>query len=202
MNHARIALIVGGHGETRAVPILIRRVARAQVPELLVDFVPPFRVPEDRLRRTRELERHVEIAARRLAGKGGILILLDCDWSAACAKRDAPELLDRARSVRPDLPISVVLACQEFETWFIAAARSLRGKRGLPEDLEIPDLPEGIRGAKEWLRNRMPKHRPYAETVDQPALAAEFDLQEARRAPSFDKCFRSIEWLLSQAIVD
>jgi hypothetical protein len=96
----------------------------------------------------------------------------------------------------------VVLACQEFETWFIAAARSLRGKRGLPEDLEIPDLPEGIRGAKEWLRNRMPKHRPYAETVDQPALAAEFDLQEARRAPSFDKCFRSIEWLLSQAIVD
>jgi hypothetical protein len=202
MNRARIALIVGGHGETEAVPILIRRIASAHDPGLHVDFVPTFRVPEDRLRKTSELERHVEIAARRLAGDGGILILLDCDWNAACAKRDAPELLHRARAVRPDIPISVVLACQEFETWFIAAARSLRGKRGLPEDLETPELPEGIRGAKEWLRNRMPRHRPYAETVDQPALTAAFDLQEARRAPSFDKCYRSIEWLLSHAIVD
>ena len=202
MSRCRIALIVGGHGETEAVPILVRRIAGMSDPQLDVDFVSPFRVPEDKLRKTGELERYVEIAARRLAGQGGILVLLDCDWHEACAKKDAPELLLRAQSVRPHLPVTVVLACQEYETWFISAARSLRGKRGLAEDLEIVERPEEIRGAKEWLRNRMPRHRPYAETVDQPALTAELDIQEARRSPSFDKCYRSIEWLLSKTSVD
>jgi len=83
----------------------------------------------------------------------------------------------------------------EFESWFLASARSLRGRRGLPQDLEPPDQPEEIRGAKEWLSNHIPGGA-YAPTVDQASLTHALDLTLARRAASFDKCYREIVLLL------
>ena len=41
-------------------------------------------------------------------------------------------------------------------------------------------------------------HR-YTETLDQPALAAAFDLDLARRADSFDKLYREVARLLLSA---
>jgi len=52
-----------------------------------------------------------------------------------------------------------------------------------------------VRDAKGWLHARMPKG--YSETVDQPALAAVFDLTAARRSPSFDKLIRDLLGLLA-----
>jgi hypothetical protein len=108
-------------------------------------------------------------------------------------------LLERALSVHNDLPIAVVLAEKEFEAWFLAAAESLRGKRGLPRNLQPPKNPESIRGAKEWLSKKMNPERVYSETTDQPALTAEFDMELARCAGSFDKCFRDIQNLIKRA---
>ncbi len=54
-----------------------------------------------------------------------------------CPAREAPALLNRARTVRSDMLISVIMAKLEYEAWFLAAAESLRGKRGLPSDLKI-----------------------------------------------------------------
>lgn len=91
---------------------------------------------------------------------------------------------------------SGVVVCQrELEAWFLAAARSLRGKRGLPVDLEPPSSPEGLRDAKGWLSARMPGG--YSETVDQPALAAAMSLEEARATASFDKLWRDLVRILS-----
>jgi len=39
----------------------------------------------------------------------------------------------------------------------------------------------------------------YVETLDQPALAALFDLTAARRADSFDKCWREMSRLIAAA---
>ncbi len=197
MAHPRLALIVGGHGEAAAVPILIRRVASEIDPTIAPEIVVTFRVHEDRLRKESELERYVELAARRLSGDGKLLVLLDCDWRNGCPKVDAPRFLQRARESRPQLDISVVLANLEYECWFIAASESLKGKRGLPPDLERVGDPEAIRDAKGWLRRRMSPHRPYTETGDQPALTSDMDFAEARRAPSFDKCYREIVRLLT-----
>ncbi len=144
------------------------------------------------------MERTIELTTRKLGREGGILILIDCDWENSCPKWDGPALLYRVELARPDLPISLVLAYREYEAWFIAASESLKGKRGLSEDLEIVEDPEAIRGAKEWLSSRMPRNRPYAETIDQPALSELFDLQSARRARSFDKCYREIVRLLNK----
>ena len=198
MTQVRLAAIVEGHGEVEAVPILVRRIAEGLDPVALVNVDPVLRVPAARLLKEGELERQVERAARKIQGRGGILILVDCDWDGGCPAIDGPDLLKRARNARADLPISVVLAKKEYEAWFIAAAESLRGKRGLPQDILSDPSPEDIRGAKEWLSHRMPEGLRYSETTDQPALTAVFDMDMARRADSFDKCHREIVGLLRQ----
>jgi hypothetical protein len=196
MTEVVIAAIVEGHGECEAAPILVRRIAATIDPGFVPQVLPPLRVPASKLLKADELERAVDLAARKLQGRGGILVLVDCDWEGGCPAKDGPALLEMAKAARADLPITVVLAKQEFEAWFLAAAESLRGKAGLPEDLAAPENPEEIRGAKEWLRARMPWGRSYSETVDQPAFTARFDLDAARKADSFDKCFREIDKML------
>ena len=192
----QIAAIVEGHGECEAVPVLIRRVAAQIDPGFVPVVLSPLRIPASKLRLAAEIERAVELAARKLQGSGGIVIILDCDWSGGCPATDAPELLARATGARSDLPIAVILANKEFENWFLAAADSLRGKHGLPADLKAPAKPEDIRGAKEWLSRRM-QSRAYSATEDQAAFTAEFDMAAARKADSFDKCYREIVRILS-----
>ena len=198
MREVRIAAIVEGYGECEAVPILIRRIARGIDPGFVPKVLPPLRVPASRLMKEGEMKRSVELAARKLRGQGGIIVVLDCDWDDGCPAIDGPALLRRAVHVRRDLPIAVILAKREFEAWFLASAESIQGIHGLPNNLESPAGPEDIRGAKEWLSDKMTPGRSYAETTDQPAFAAIFDMSKARRADSFDKCYREVEKMLKQ----
>ena len=197
MMHVRLAAIVEGHGEVEAVPKLIHRIAAEVIPAVTVIIGPVLRVPASQLLKEGELERQVERATRRMARRGGILILIDCDRDGGCPAREGPILVHRACSVRSDMQISVVLAQKEYEAWFIAVAESLRGHCDLPRDLVAAPNPEDIRGAKEWLSMHMPQNRRYAETTDQAALTAVFDMQAARQADSFDKCYREIVRLLT-----
>ena len=192
----RIACVVEGHGEVQAVPTLIRRIAESFDPSMSVQIPHPIRIPRDRLIKSQELERAVDLAARTIRGSGAILILLDSDDAPPCQL--GPELLGRARIARGDTPIGVVLAKREFEAWFLASAESLRGVQGLPLDLEPPPDPEAIRGAKEWLSDRMQEGNPYSPTLDQQVLTDHLDIDLARRAGSFDKCYRDVIRLLTE----
>ena len=192
MIRIRIMPIVEGHGEVEAVPLLIRRIASTVDPSLVPDILHPIRVPANRLKKQGELERTVELAARKLGGIGGIFILVDCDWEGGCPLWDAPGLLERAQVARPDVPISLVLAYREYEAWFIAAIESIRSRLQLVGAVDPVIDPEEIRGAKEWLTSRMPPNLSYVETIHQPALTALFDMVAARRSNSFDKCYREI----------
>lgn len=194
MSSFDLACIVEGHGEVQAVPILVRRIAQALDPSSYLRVHRPIRVPRTKLVKPEELERTIELAGRSVGPNGAILILLDSDDE--CPKDLAPVLLARAKEVRSDLPISVVLAKREFEAWFLAAAESLRNQRGLAADLTGPARPEEVRGAKEWLTTHMVGDRHYVATLDQAALAKVFDLGLARRAESFDKLFRDLTRLL------
>ena len=192
----KIGCIVEGESEVETVPLLIRRIAANLYPELPIVVPPPIRRPRNKVVKENELEKAVEFVARQIGGQGAIFIIFDGD--DACPAELGPALLRRASQARSDLPIAVVLAKHEFEAWFLAAAESLRGRRGLKNDLNSPDNPEAIRGAKEWLSQRMEDSRTYRETQDQPALAALFDLEQARQADSFDKCYRDIVRLLDK----
>ena len=165
-------------------------------PAVLLDVQQPIRKPRSSLVHTAgELERAVELAALKTRPRGGVFVLLDSDDD--CPATLAPDLLARAKSAGMGLPVSVILPQREFEGWFLAAAESLRGKRGLPADLTSPQNAEEIRGAKGWLRERR-SVRVYSETIDQPALTAIFDLNQARAAKSFDKCYRELRSLIER----
>ena len=192
----QIGCIVEGYGEVDAVRILIRRIAANLYPELVIVIPEPIRIPRSRVVQEGELERLVELAARNISSQGAIFILLDSDDD--CPAQLGPELLCRALEARSDLPIAIVLAKYEFEAWFLAAAESLRGQKGLKNNLQSPNNPEEIRGAKEWLSQRMDGNKRYSPRLDQPGLTARFDLNQARYADSFDKCYRDITHLLDE----
>jgi hypothetical protein len=61
------------------------------------------------------------------------------------------------------------------------------------------DLFADFISCQEWLSNKMISERIYSETTDQPALTVEFDMDSARCAGSFDKCFRDVQNLISRA---
>lgn len=196
----RFACIVEGQGDAEAVPGLVRRIAWSVSPEIEL-HIETFRFPRNQLLRPGVLESKIELVVRRIGRQGAILVILDADDD--CPAQLGPELLERARRARPDVALSVVLAMREFEAWFLAAAESLRGWRELPETLEPPPDPEAIRGAKEWLANKLRAGgESYSETTDQQALVWVFDLELAReRSASFAKCWREIRWLLAGGTV-
>ena len=147
------------------------------------------------------LENAVTFARRKLDqcdGGHAILILRDADDD--CPGHDAPELLARAEPVAAPIPVSVVFAKTEYETWFLAAVHSLRGDWGIANDATAPADPEAIRGAKEYLeRHCMVEGATYSPTVDQPALTSKLSFEEARpTCPSFDKLWRDLERLFQQ----
>jgi hypothetical protein len=187
-----IATIVEGHGEVDAVPGLLRRVLHARaVYDVAVSQ--PIRVNADQFKHVpKERNRFLELAARDARPDGAVLVLLDSDDE--CPRDVAPPLLAEIRLQIPYLPTALVLAYREYESWFLAAARSLRGKRNLPVDLDPPVNVEAIRGAKGWLQEQM--GRKYRETADQAALTEVFSLDEARSTDSFDKLMREIDRLL------
>jgi hypothetical protein len=147
------------------------------------------------------LKRYVELAARQLLDPDdAVLVIVDADEDPACTL--GPRLLRVCQSVRPDRRFSVVIATREYEAWFLAAAVSLRGKRGLAPDLEPPNDPEAVGDAKGWLTRHNVEGRSYKETLDQPALTAIFDIDAALASSSFDKLFRDLKLLIEASMRD
>jgi len=187
-----IVPLVEGHGEVRAVPELFRRIIAAINLGVRIEIGRPVRQPREKLLKDSELHRALDLAAHEVGQNGAIFILIDSE--GACPAEAGPELLARARAARSDQRISVVLAHKEFEAWFLASAASLRGFRGLRDDVENHGDPESVQGCKEWLTTQMPMTSRYSPTADQAAFAMTFDMELARRnAPSFDKLWREFE---------
>ena len=183
-----IAPIVEGHGEVQAVPVLLRRFAAELVPTSQLSLNPALRVKAGSFANDPNyFRKYIELAARKAKQwpNSCVLVVLDCEDD--CPRQLGPDLLSRASACRSDVPIIVLLAHREFETWFLAAARSLRGVCGLPADLEPPVNPESLRDAKGWLSANM--RQPYNEPDHQPKLTAAFAFEEAMGAKSFARGF-------------
>ncbi len=181
----RVQSIVEGHGEVSALPVLLRRLLCDVGP---VQILPPIRVPRGRLAQQSEVSRAVEFAAKFVEPGDGILLVLDADGD--CPARLGPQLRGWTRAARPDRRIAVVVANNEYEAWFVAAARSLAIAGKLPPGTEAHPDPETVRDPKGWLRDRM--GRRYSEPLDQAAFSALMDLDAARGCPCFDKLVREV----------
>ena len=190
-----IVPIVEGHAETESVPVLLRRVF-ASMDVCDIPIARPFRVSRTRVVKENEIERTLRQAIRSRENVGCILVILDSDDD--CPAKLGPELLKRCKS-ETQLPVAVILAKREFESWFLSAKESLRGVRGIRDDACVPQNPEEISGAKERLSQNMENNRRYLNVVDQPALAAKMDFESAReRCPSFRRFMREVGRLVSE----
>ena len=202
-----VAPILEGETEVRCIKIILSRIWR----ELLhANDLEPLAVLEPiPARRSSlvkdghpELGQMVERAFRAVgasvlqpgANRGFVLLLIDADED--CPAELGPQLAARASGVRSDADIVCVLAKRELENWFKAAAASLAGVSGLPEDLSVPEKPEHGSGDN-WLTGqiqRKDRKRKYTKPADAVELAQRMDLQQCRdNAPSFDKLCRELE---------
>ena len=91
------------------------------------------------------------------------------------------------------MAVACILANVEYETWFVAAAESLRDFLDFPADATNLQAPEKARSGKGWVQRHF-KGPKYSQTLDQPRLTARMDLGLCRaRSPSFDKLCRELE---------
>lgn len=121
------------------------------------------------------------------------------DGENECPKELAAKVREWAVTVANGRPCDVVVAYREYETWFLAALESLRGKYGIANDAAPLANPESKRDAKGVLEEYMPTDRAYSETGDQPGMSATFDLGLAhRRNRSFRKMVKAVGDLLTQ----
>lgn len=120
-----------------------------------------------------------------------VLVLIDANSDLPCVL--GPQLLKVATKCRTDVDVACVLANLEFETWFVAAAESLRDFLDFPVDATSPPDPERMRSGKGWIQKHF-KGPKYSQTLDQPRMTAKMDLALCRkRSPSFDKLCRELE---------
>ena len=191
-----IVPIVEGHGEVKALPILLRRISGWLTPDIYPDVQTPIRVRRDRfLRKDEDFRKFLGLASAKTLGNGWVLILLDADDD--CPAELGTQILDRVREIIPHIRLSVVLAKYEYEAWFLASADSLNGQRGFELGAALNFDPEARRDAKGLIGEHMLGGK-YREVTDQPAFSAVMDLDQAR---GNSRSFRKLcsEWIKQTA---
>lgn len=100
------------------------------------------------------------------------------------------------------VPVAVVYAKREFESWFICnlvegGGAQIRQRLGISESIIAPVDVEEIADAKGWLTSRMPQNRSYQETRDQEVLVHYIDLELTfKRSRSFRRLCDAVHELI------
>jgi hypothetical protein len=129
-----------------------------------------------------------------------ILVLVDAD--AECPFEQVPNLAVRAAALNLNVPVAIVYARSEYETWFICSlsectGEPIRARLGIPASVNAPEIVEDVRAAKGWLEHHMPNDRGYKETEDQAPLTHHIDLDLTyHRSRSFRRFCHAVDELI------
>ncbi len=214
----RLVLLVEGEGDVAAAPLLLKRlIAEHQATDVVFSDPAPFRVGGfGRISKPEfgEWRRFLQAAAKR-RNLGGCLLLLDgdsrspVDGQPFCAMRAARRLAEEARRVGGGerFSVAIVFACMEYESWLLAGASSLQGKRLLGSPMDLPqgistpdslDLESAPRDAKRELDRILEKG--YKPTRDQADLTKRVELTLIRQRMRSFQCLEHAINELADAI--
>ena len=188
----RIQPVVEGHGEVRAVPVLLRRMLdEARIYD--VEVGRPIRGTRSQLATKEGLARSVALA-RGQPNCAAILVLFDGDDD--CPAELGPAAQKWANAAARGVPCALCIAHREYEAWFLATLDSLRHK-ATKKDAQPHPRPEEPRNAKGEVERLLGVS--YKETIHQPAFSEEFRLSDA-----FGKCrsFRKLTTSFGQLLTD
>ena len=179
---ACIAVLVEGHGEMEAMPILIRRLLHEQ--DIYdIEIARPVRLARGRFLKEDWLNRSASLASSKCEREAhGLLVVFDAD--ADCPVKAAEKCLELLEDKRN---VGVIVAHHEFEAWFLASLSSLQGRRGISEEAHFDGNPDEVVNPKRVISHHMVGSRTYIETVDQAPLAQLMSLELADRSRSFRK---------------
>lgn len=185
----KVVCIVEGHGDAAAAPILIGRIGAA----FNIGAFPSRCIRTGgwaHLQRAGELERYLELALSHQPDR--ILILSDLEDD--CPVVEAGNFRERIAAVLGDrkVPVEVVFAMREFESWYLHSAEILSNKNTtFSWDLaKFTGDPETVRGAKEALSKIMSSR--YKETTHQPRFAAAIDVKQLlKKSRSFRRMIKA-----------
>jgi hypothetical protein len=172
-----VAPIVEGHGEVPAVREIVTRIGLELLDGTWIEVAQPFRLDSGKMRKPDELAKAIRIAGARVEGAGGVLVLRDGDDADVVCPVQLAERLRPGQNLVP-VGVEIVVAYQEYESWFLAAADSLRAHPDVRDDAVAPANPEGKRDAKRELEKLM------LESQRDPASA---DGAEFQRSGSADR---------------
>lgn len=187
----RLLPIVEGHGEDRAVPLLLRRILESRG---VYDVqILPARRHGEYPTVARNFDNLFQAA---ILVKAPILWVMDFDSKDySCPVEEAQRLLARATALRPGWPIKIAFLVKEYETLFlIDEAATRKVFPDIPAKTPFPPNPENIRGAKEWLSKARPADgNAYKPMVDQAKITAHLNLDFLRdRSPDFAHLERAV----------
>ncbi len=124
-----------------------------------------------------------------------ILVLLDADDD--CPVNLAQGILKRCEPLGLTIPVEIVCAHREYESWFLASLDTIRGRRGISDTATLSQNAEDIPDPKHWLTDHMPYGQAYKETTHQAALTQHMDIDMAHsNSRSFRRLCHALELLL------
>ena len=192
-----IIAIVEGDGELEAVPALLRRILWERLHRFDISAKKP-KAAGGKPNLLKRFEMFLQYAL--LESCDAILVLVDADEE--CPLEQVPNLAVRAAALNLNVPVAIVYARSEYETWFICSlsectGEPIRARLGIPASVNAPQNVEDVRAAKGWLEHHMPIDRGYKETEDQAPLTHHIDLDLTHsRSRSFRRFCHAVDELV------
>ena len=192
-----IVPVVEGPGDVASLPILLSRILleRYNRPDVVVAHGKTMVVKANG---RPKLENRFEDFLQHAQNKpecDAILVLLDTDVD--CPVELARSLLQRCKQLGLPIPVEIVCAHREYESWFLASLDTIRGRRGISDTATLSQNAEDIPDPKHWLTDHMPYGQAYKETTHQAALTQHMDIDMAHsNSRSFRRLCHALELLL------
>lgn len=194
----KIVPIVEGHGETTAVPVLIRKLLDEMGRYDVQVATPKNANGRSKITVTGGLEKFLSHAWNE-RDCGAVLILMDTE--EGCALEVVRPLVERTKAIGVRFPVVIVAANRMYENWFLASLETIRGqplegRLGLPEDTPIPQDAEAENG-KGYINNFLPDGRTYKGTLDQEAMTR---LLDTTKAEQNSRSFKRLRHAVKEAV--